>query len=175
MRDASTLRPMVGTGEIDKAELRRLLVQALEHERDTVAAAQRRTAEGVTHEDNRPEGDKDMRSTEASYVARGQAMRVRALEDDLAKVVGMTLRGFDDEAPVALSAIVELAGDAGRSTVFVAPAGGGTRLALGGGATLQVVTPASPLGKALVGARAGDEVEVHKGGTIETLEIVAVR
>lgn len=161
------------TGAIDKAELRRQLVQALEHEHETVAAAQRRTAEGVTHEDNRPEGDKDMRSTEASYVARGQAMRVRALEDDLARVVGMTLRGFDDDAPVALSALVELEGEGSRSVVFVAPAGGGTRLALAG-VTVQVVTPASPLGKALIGARAGDDVEVQKGGVTETLEIVSV-
>jgi hypothetical protein len=160
--------------DVDKVELRRRLVLLLEQERDTVAAAQRRTQEGVTHEDNRPEGDKDMRSTEAAYVARGQAMRVRGLEDDLARVVGMTLRGFDADAPVALSALVELEGEAGKSLVFVAPAGGGTRLDVGG-ATVLVVTPASPLGKALVGARRGDEVEVHKGGAVETVEILEVR
>ncbi len=56
----------------------------------------------------------------------------------------------------------------------MAPAGGGTRLEVGE-ATVLVVTPASPLGKALVGARSGDEVEVHKGGTIEMMEIVALR
>lgn len=167
------LRDEVALGD-EKVELRRQLVAALEQERDTVAAAQRRTAEGVTHEDAKPEGDKDMRSTEASYVARGQALRVRALEDDLAKVVGMTLRAFPEGAPIALSALVELDGQAGRSLVFVAPAGGGTRLALANG-TVQVVTPASPLGQALVGARCGDEVEVRKGGSTDVVEIVAVR
>lgn len=160
--------------DIDKGELRRRLVLLLEQERDTVAAAQRRTQEGVTHEDNRPEGDKDMRSTEAAYVARGQAMRVRGLEDDLARVVGMTLRGFEGDAPIALSALVELEAEAGRSLVFIAPAGGGTRLEVTGG-TVLVVTPASPLGKALVGARRGEDVEVQKGGAVETVEILELR
>jgi len=161
-------------GGIDKSEVRRRLVAALEQERDTVAAAQRSSQEGATHADNKPEGDKDMRSTEASYVARGQALRVRALEEDLARVVGMTLRVFEDAAPIALSAIVDVAADAGTSTVFVAPAGGGTRIDLGGKVVL-VVTPASPLGRALVGARQGDDVEVQKGEVLEIVEVVEVR
>ena len=40
-------------------------------------------AEGATHEENRAEGDKDMRSTEASYVARGHAERTVQLEQAL--------------------------------------------------------------------------------------------
>ena len=142
-------------------------------QRHVVLAAQRRSQEGATHAENKAEGDKDMRATEASYVARGQAQRVMALEADLGKVAGMTVRAFPEGAPIALSALVELEGDAGRSVVFLAPAGGGTRLAAGE-ASVLVVTPAAPLGRALLGAREGDSVEVQKAGAVEVLEILGV-
>jgi transcription elongation GreA/GreB family factor len=56
--------------------------------------------------------------------------------------------------------------------VFLAPAGGGVRLGPDG--AIQVVTHASPLGKALLGAHAGDTVEVARAGVLEELDIVEV-
>ena len=40
--------------------------------------------------------------------------------------------------------------------------------------SVLVVTPAAPLGRALLGAREGDSVEVQKAGAVEVLEILAV-
>src|SRR5690349_18588003 len=93
----------------DKAALYQSLVASLTETRDRLVAAQRLSVEGVTHEDARAEGDKDMRATEASYVARGQAMRVEALESDLARVVAMKVRKFKPDDPIALSALVLIA------------------------------------------------------------------
>jgi hypothetical protein len=64
---------------MDKSALHAKLVANLTLARDKLASAQKLSQEGVTHEDARSEGDKDMRATEASYVARGQAMRVEQL------------------------------------------------------------------------------------------------
>ncbi|MBA2542894.1 MAG: GreA/GreB family elongation factor, partial [Deltaproteobacteria bacterium] len=47
-------------------------------------------------------------------------------------------------------------------------AGGGSVLA----GDVQVITPASPLGRALVGKRVGDEVELKIAGKARMLEIV---
>ena len=160
-------------GTIDKEALRRALLEALRGARDTVAAAQRTSQEGVTHEDARSEGDKDMRATEASYVARGQAMRVEALEGDIGRVINVKLRAFGDDDPVALGAVVTLDGEGGTRRIFVAPAGGGERIEAGG-VVVSVVTPSSPLGRALIGQHVGDEVRYRRGDIEDQSEIVEI-
>lgn len=55
--------------------------------------------------------------------------------------------------------------------LYVAAHGGGSALADG---RVQVVTPTSPLGRALVGRAAGDVCEVAAGGRTRVLELVEV-
>lgn len=154
----------------DKSALRDELVGILQREHATLVAAQQATSEGVIHEDNRPESDKDTRATEASYLARGQAARAAALERDVLLVRNMTLEKFDDSTPIRLSAIVTLEDERGARHVMLAPAGGGSRLTAGG-SDVQVVTPPSPLGRGLLGARVGDLIELDRTG--QEFEITA--
>lgn len=156
-----------------KANLRAQLVQLLTSTRDQVAAAQRSVQEGATHAESRQEGSKDMRATEQSYIARGQALRVTELEADRSRVVALELRTFTDDDPVALSALVQVESDGKKRWIFVAPAGGGLALQEAN-VTVQVVTPTSPLGQALVGAMAGDELVIERGGKDEELTIVRI-
>ena len=65
---------------IDKHILIEELRSRLEDERSTLTRIAMEAAAAVTHEDNKPENDKDMRSTEASYIARGQAERAREVQ-----------------------------------------------------------------------------------------------
>ncbi len=76
-------------------------------------------------------------------------------------------------APIGLGTLVEVEdGDAGK-TLFIAPAGAGEELTgPDGDGFLHVVTPASPLGRALVGRRVGDAVEVMVKGELAEWEIV---
>ncbi len=157
----------------DKATLRRELVAALATERDTLRNAQRATQEGVTHEENRAESDKDMRSTEAAYLARGQAERVASLERDVLAVERFELRNFEPGDAIALGALVTLESEDGkRSILFLAPAGGGTRL---DGGKVRVVTPSSPLGQALIGAAQGQTVLVMQAERELSYEILEAR
>lgn len=127
--------------------------------------------EGATHEEAKPENDKDTRALEQSYLARGEALRIEELRAGLAAVEAMALRTFADGAPVALGALVTTEDDAGVETrLWIAPHGGGVRL--GGG--VQVVTPKSPLGGALLGAREGDECEVVLAGRKRAVTVVSV-
>lgn len=156
---------------MDKQALRQALLTSLQIERDTLVAAQRATSEGVTHDDSRAESDKDTRAIEASYLARGQAERAEALEADVHKVQAMRLRSFGGDEPITLSAVVRLrADDDTERTVFLAPAGGGVSLPGG----VKVVTPQSPVGRALTGARLGDVVLVERAAGAQELEIVSV-
>ncbi len=158
---------------VDKPALHQDLIRALETARERLLSAQRTSQEGLTHEEARAEGDKDTRATEASYIARGQAMRVEALEAELAKVRSVRVRSFAAGEPVALSALVTLEAPDGRRTVYLAPAGGGLRLQADT-VEVHVVTPSSPLGKALIGAAAGQVVQYMKGSREEEADLLEV-
>ena len=160
-----------GPAPAGKAALRAELLAALEAALDAAARAHGAAIEGATHAESRAENDKDTRALEQSYVARGQARRVEELRAAVAAVQAMAPRAFGAGDPIAAGALVVAGEDGDERRFFVAPDGGGTLLA---GGAVQVVTPRSPLGRALCGKRAGDDVEVAIAGRTRALEIVRV-
>jgi len=133
-------------------------------------AAHQAAVEGATHDEARAENDKDTRGLEQSYLARGQAARVEELSAAVDDVARLAVRGFTARDPIALGALVTVEDHDGRHRYLIAPAGGGTVLAGG----VQVVTPRSPLGRALAGRRRGDDTTVALPGGSRDLDIVAV-
>lgn len=157
---------------IDKRSVLVALKKALEEELERFTRRALDAAEAATHEENKPEGDKDMRSTEASYIARGQAERAKEIEAALLRLANMDLVSFKDGDTVGLSALVDL--KPGVCTYFVVPVGGGTKLTVEGKA-VQSLAITSPLGAALVGLTEGDDVEVKTPQGMRTYEVVKVR
>jgi transcription elongation GreA/GreB family factor len=153
-----------------KPALKAELLAQLGADLETLERAHRATIEGATHEEAKPENDKDTRALEQSYLARGQASRIDELRGGIVGVAALSLRDFAGR-PAALGALVTLEEDGAVSTLLVAPAGGGARLA---GGTVQVVTPPSPLGRAVLGKEAGDAVEVVVAGKTRTLQVTEV-
>lgn len=149
-----------------KAELLRTLTHTLQG----LEAAHADTLAAATHEEAKPENDKDTRALEQSYLARGQAARVEALRDGVKAVAALKVGA--PSGVVGLGALVEAEEDGDARLYFVAPDGGGTRLAKG---AVLVVTPKSPLGDALLGRRAGDSVEWVAAGKQRTVDVLAVR
>lgn len=148
-----------------KAQLKAELVAILEA---TLAGLERAHADaraGATHEEAKPENDKDTRALEQSYLARGQAMRIETLKAGLASLHVLAVTRTETAKPGAL---VEAEDDDGESLFyFVAPEGGGTKLQGG----VLVVTPLSPVGAALLGKREGDEVELRVAGKPRLISI----
>src|SRR6185436_13389788 len=105
------------------------------------------TRKGATHEEAKPENDKDTRALEQSYLARGQAIRVEELRGSLAQAQTMPIKPFPEGSRVSLGALVTADEDGEELVFLLAPARGGTKLDGG----VQVVTPSSPLGRALLG------------------------
>jgi len=159
---------------LDKRELLRLVREKLGEEHAMMARLATEAAQAASHEENKPENDKDMRSTEASYIARGQAERAREIERSLSLLGGMLVRDFTEADPIMASALIELRHKSTTLHCFYLPAAGGTRLKAGG-VEVQVVTPTSPLGKALSGLSEGDEAEVPTPQGTKIYEIVSVR
>jgi len=141
---------------------------------DVITASQEEAQAGATHEENKAEGDKDMRSTEDSYLARGLAKRVKELREAVAMLNALHLRSFAEGDVVSLTAIVDVEDEQDRELCyFLAPVGGGVSLGEGG-ETASVVTPSSPLGRALLGREVGDEVELQTPQGNKFLSIVAI-
>lgn len=156
---------------MSKQALKQELLSLLKADLEAAERAQRTTHEGATHEEARPENDKDTRALEQSYLAAGQARRVQELGADIALVASMPV-GDAHNGKVASGALVTIEdADGTSSELFIAPARGGTKLAGG----VQVVTPASPLGRVLLGKLEGDDCELTGAKGVRAISIVTVR
>lgn len=151
-----------------KESLKKELLEVLNGTLETLLAAHADTREAATHAEAKPENDKDTRALEQSYLARGQAMRIEALKSGIAATGVMSIA----KTEVARSgALLELEDEDGEAVLyFLAPEGGGTKLKGG----VQVVTPASPLGAALMSKREGDDVELKLAGKSRQLSVTKV-
>jgi transcription elongation GreA/GreB family factor len=158
---------------IDKQKLMSALVALLEQDLAKLAEAQRNTQSGATHEESKPENDKDTRALESSYLARGQAKRVAELQGELERLKTMECLRFGDDSPIALSAVVELESSEGSVIYWLVPAGAGSKLEVDG-QSVRVVTPQSPLGRSLLRKQHGDGFEVQTPQGLREYEITRV-
>lgn len=114
---------------------------------------------------------------ENGNIARAQAARARRAERELEAVDGFAPVPLGDGARIAVGAIVEIeADDTGEGrTLFIAPVGAGLTLTgPGGDGDFLVITPASPIGRALIGRRVGDVIDVTIRGEVREWAITWV-
>ncbi len=153
-----------------KTTLKAALLAQLEAALATARAAHKAAVEGATHAEARPENDKDTRGLEQSYLARGVAQRAAELEAAVAGIAGWQPRAFAEDAAIGVGALVAVDDDGRARQFLIAGHGGG--LTLPGQVT--VVTPSSPIGRALLGRRVDEDCEVDLGGGLRTLSITAI-
>ena len=157
---------------MDKKAVVAALRRSLEEELERFTSRAKDAAEAATHEENKPEGDKDMRSTEASYIAKGQADRAMEIEGALSKLSSMELLDFGPEDTIAVSALVDVM--PGKTTYFLVPVAGGAKLDVEGESILTLAIT-SPLGAALVSLQQGEDAEVQTPQGMRTYKIRRVR
>ena len=159
---------------MDKKKLLSQLIAAVTADLDKAIQAARASSEGAIHEENRAEGAKDMRSTEASYLARGQSMRVAELEDTLNRLRLMNVATFSEDAPISAGALVCLEDEAGIQRHYWLVTGAAGYTLTHQRTTVTTITTQSPLGKELVEKRLDDDVDLAVGGKRQQFEIVGV-
>lgn len=157
----------MGARQRSKAELKADLLRQLEQQLATARAAHAAATEGAISDEARPENDKDTRGLEQSYLARGHAQRVADLEAAATVVSGMPTQPMKT---VAVGALVTIEEDERERALLVAAHGGGLVV----GEDVTVVTPTSPMGRALHGKVVDDECELTAGGAQRTLLVVDV-
>jgi hypothetical protein len=158
---------------IDKRALIALLRDDLRGEIAVMTRAANDAREAATHEEARPENDKDTRAVEAAYLAGAQAERVRELERVMGALGSLELLVFGPGDPIAASAVVHVDVEGARHHYLLAPHGGGLR-AEHDGVMVQVITLSSPIGQALLHKSAGDVVELSTPRGKRECEILEV-
>jgi transcription elongation GreA/GreB family factor len=139
-------------------QLSERLREASQVARKASQAAADQARDGATPAEKR----EDARTAlEFGALAKGQKERADRLAAELGTLAIFNPKDLSPQSPISLGAIVEVEdGDLGR-TFFLAPVGAGVELTgPGGDGFLSVVTPVSPIGKAVLGRKVGDSVEV---------------
>lgn len=150
-----------------KQHLLQTIIAGLEADLALFLGAARTAHAAATHEECLPDNKYDTTALEASYIAQGQANRAREIRLSLEAYRNLELQMFDDETPVRLTALVTLEDEKGNERqLFLGPQAGGMKIADAGG-EIVVVTPASPLGRSLLGRLTGDEIRA--GATTYTI------
>jgi transcription elongation GreA/GreB family factor len=158
----------------DKSKVRDAVIAQLTRNMERMSEAAQRTREGATHEEAKPENDKDTRALEQSYLARGQAMRVEDLAEQIQQLRFLDLGVFDEDTPIAVGALVAVEVDDETRILWLSPHAGGTEVAVDDTHVL-VVTGGSPLGRALLERGVGDDFKLQIRGRVREHTIVGVR
>jgi transcription elongation GreA/GreB family factor len=106
-------------------------------------------------------------------LAQGQAARARELESTITLLLSRPPRAFEPDEAIALGALVVLESADKVERVLICSGGGGTSVEDEQGA-VRIVTPEAPLGRALLGKAAGEEIELVVAGRKRELTIVSV-
>jgi transcription elongation GreA/GreB family factor len=102
---------------------------------------------------------------EFAGLARGQKERAGRAAAELSTLETFRPPRLPAGGPVAVGAIVEVEDGSQGRTFFLAPVGAGVELnGPDGDGFLSVVTPVSPIGRAVLGRRVGEAVEVTVEG-----------
>ncbi len=132
-------------------------------------AAAMEAREGATPDEKREDARAAHQLQTVGGAQQKRAQKALAEVDALA-----TFRPPAQMSTINVGAIVEIEDeDSGEGrTFFLAPVGAGVTLTgPGGDGVLSVVTPASPIGKAVLGRRAGEVVDVVVEGEIREWQI----
>ncbi len=160
---------------IDKSDLLQALCEHLTADLEALMRRQQDTQKGATHEENRAEHAKDTRATEQSYLARGLAARVEEVRRTIAQLAKVELVRFTDLDPIGLCALIVLEEpeESETQTWWLVPAPGGIELSQ---RTIRIRTlsPAAPLGRALLGLRVGNEGSFATPRGVRHFEILEI-
>jgi transcription elongation GreA/GreB family factor len=159
---------------VNKTELIRKIVAILEQDLEGLKSAALGTYAAATGEESKPENKYDTFALEASYLAGAQAKRVLDIEASLVIYKTLEIKTFTPTSKIESTALVEVDLDGKTTFVFIVPAKGSLTLTHEG-LQIQVITPQSPLGEALLGLKVGDLAKLDRGERHLEYDIISIR
>lgn len=158
---------------MNKQKLISAFIVHLEGELMALKAAAQATYVAATEDESKAENQYDTRAIEASYLAGAQAKRAGMIDEILLLFQKTKIKDFGADEPIAETALVEVESQRKKSLIFLMSKGGGFSLHFDGH-NIQVVTPHSLVGEALLGLRAGETAEVEIDDRVREYKILSV-
>jgi len=145
---------------IDKLALHQKILVALEDTCQVAVNAEKRAYDTATDKESKAENKYDTFGLEASYLAHGQSQRVSECERDLRIFKQLKPQTFSIDDGIAVGALIQLEDDAGvKQMIFISPVAGGLKIRFNQ-QEITLITPAAPLGRALIKSYAGDDISI---------------
>ena len=116
--------------------------------------------EASTNEESKAENKYDTRGLEAGYLASGQAMRAQKLQEQIYQLSKVTVKEFDSDSVIELSALVEVEVDGEKKMLLFLLPIGGVDIDMGN-SKIQTITLQTPLGQNLMDQKVGHEFEIN--------------
>ncbi|MCW8931888.1 MAG: GreA/GreB family elongation factor [Gammaproteobacteria bacterium] len=159
---------------MNKALLHEQIFSELEMVYKNAIDSAQRAYDTAIDEENEAENKYDTMGLEASYLAHGQSQRVNECKNDLVEFKKLKALQFSPETPISLGALIYIADDSNhQQCLFLSPVAGGLKIFFQE-KEVTLVTPSSPLGKALSSSMTGDEIEIMVEKEKKYYEITAV-
>ena len=158
---------------MNKATLVAKIIANLSSERDLLAKAARAAHAESTHEQSKADNKYDTRGLEASYLAHGQAQQASEVGEAIRRFQSLVVRTLSESEAADVGALVEVERNGGSAFYFLGPGAGGMEIELEN-QTILVLTPASPLGRQLMGRRKGERVKTELAGTRQEFLVASV-
>ena len=147
------------------------IIETFQSEMETYIRAAKFSHAEATAEENQAENKYDTRGLEASYLATGQANKIVEIEESIAAFDALRGRKFNEADGIDVGALIEISQDGERAHYFIGPSAGGTEIEIGETEVL-VITPQSPLGSQLKGAKQGSKMNINLAGRKQLVEIL---
>lgn len=147
---------------MNKPDIVLLILERLREEFESRRRISKSTRQEGNDAESKAENKYDTLSIEENYLADGLARHALAAAGAIADIENLPLRNFGGDEPIDLGALVELEFPDSSEWFFLAPSGGGTEVQYEG-VLITVITPDSPLGSQLPGARPGDRTTAPNG------------
>ncbi len=157
---------------INKSRLLEQIINQLEGSLKLTIDAADQAHKTATHSENIAENRHDTLGLEAAYLAQGQSQRVAEGEAGIESF--KALRDIKTGESIIIGTLVTLTDEEGdRQFLFIGPASGGLELVVDQ-TEIIVITASAPLGQALLGHIAGEEITFTAAGKTNIFEITAI-
>ncbi|WP_028773734.1 GreA/GreB family elongation factor [Shewanella waksmanii] len=166
-----------------KPLLIRQIIHALTQLHRTAKVAANQAHATATHSESVARSKYETFGLEASYLAHGQTQRVAQLAQNIDAINALPVRYFQQADAIAVGALVFIEDTQQQlQALFISPCAGGIKVAFDCRQIeadlaideVMLITPASPLGAALLGKYLDEQVRVDIAGNVKLVEIIAV-
>ncbi len=156
---------------MNKILLHKQLIAVLEATHQSAVNAAKRAYDTATADENIAENKYDTLALEASYLAQGQSQRVEECAADITAFKKLNISDAPSKSTVCLGALVVLLDiEDNKKYLFFGPSAGGLKVTFAE-KEIVVVTPSSPLGKAMLNREVGDQLSVSIANKVINYEI----